>query len=80
MQACILKLFSGFVGVWVEDPGIPGLPQPITEPHHWIRSAGRLTALRLLCDWKEITSIYNSIYTAYYRFLNSNGLDNKMSL
>lgn len=74
-----LEAFYLFVGVWVEDPGIPGLPQPNTEPPHWIRSAGRLAALRLLCDWKEISGIYNS-FKAYNWFLNSNGHDNKMSL
>lgn len=46
-----------FLGVWVEDPGIPSLPQPNTEPHHWIRSAGRFSALCLLCDWREISGV-----------------------
>ncbi len=43
------------LGVRVEDPGVPGLPQPNTEPHHRIGPAGRLPALRLLCDWRKVS-------------------------
>lgn len=39
-----------FLGVGVEDPGVPGLAQPNAEPHHRIRPAGRFPTLCLLCD------------------------------
>lgn len=48
-----------FLGVRVEDAGVPGLPQPNTEPGDWIGSAGRLAALCLLCDRGEISGAFN---------------------
>ncbi len=42
------------LGVRVENDGVPGLPQPNTEPHHRIGPAGRLAALRLLCDRRKV--------------------------
>lgn len=49
------------LGLWVEDPGIPGLTQPNTEPHHWIRTVGWIPALRLLCDWRKVSGSWATI-------------------
>lgn len=54
ISICMFLLLF-FLGVGVEDPGVPGLPQPNTEPHHRIRPAGWLPALCLLCDWRKIS-------------------------
>lgn len=34
----------------MEDSGLAGLPEPDPEPHHRVGTAGRVAALRLLCQ------------------------------
>lgn len=58
-----------FLGVGVEGPGVPGLPQPDTERHHRWGPAGRLPALCLLCDGRKVSGTGDVVlYKALCRF------------